>query len=102
MDRKLDQLFNTSGEMVNSLLVYKNMWQYPEIDQYQLVQKGEKEYCMRISMTSKFERADKLISEFKTYLGADADFSIDYVTEIPLLNSGKRRKVVNEYHKQVR
>ncbi len=42
-------------------------------------------------------REEELISEFKTYLGEDATFSIEYVSEIPLLASGKRKKIVNNY-----
>ena len=41
----------------------------------------------------------KTPKEFKSYLGADADFKVIYVDEIPLLDSGKRRKTVNLYYK---
>ena len=97
--RKLDVLYNTAGIQVNSLLVYKNMWQYTELDQYQLIQKESKKYQINVSSKKKFDRHDKLIAEFKSYLGNDADISIVQLYEIPLLSSGKRRKVVQEYYK---
>jgi len=93
--RKLDQIFNTSGNLVSSYIVYKNMWKYTEIDQYQLIQKAEKEYTFKICSLEKFTRETELKNEFIRYLGADANFNVEYVNEIPLLNSGKRRKVVN-------
>lgn len=96
--RKLDLLYNTTGQLVNSLLVYKNMWQYKEIDQYQLAQTGIKTYELRINCKNGFTRSAEIISEYKTYLGADADIKIIDKTEIPLLASGKRRKVVQEYY----
>lgn len=33
----------------------------------------------------------------KKYLGDDAMISFEYVSEIPVLSSGKRRFVINEY-----
>lgn len=97
--RKLDVLFDTKGDLVSSYIAYKNMWQYTEINQYQLIQEAEKTYVIKISMEGVFSKEQKLISEFKQYLGQDADFTIEYVREIPLLDSGKRRKIVNNYRK---
>jgi phenylacetate-CoA ligase len=97
--RKLDLLYDTKGNLVSSYIVYKNMWQYTEILQYQLIQEGKKEYVFRINTDTKFNREEKLINEFKTYLGRDADFRIEYVSEIPLLASGKRKKIVNNFIK---
>jgi phenylacetate-CoA ligase len=49
-------------------------------------------------MEGPFTKEDKLVQEFKQYLGADANFSVEYVDEIPLLASGKRKKIANTYH----
>lgn len=97
--RKLDQLYDTKGNHVSSYIMYKNMWQYTEIDQYQLIQYGEKEYIFKINIKGDFAREDQLKKEFISYLGEDAIFKIEYVKEIPLLSSGKRQKVVNNYIK---
>lgn len=95
--RKLDMLYDTKGNIVSSYLVYKNMWQYTEIIQYQLIQEGQKEYTVKINVNSTFSREARLIQEFKTYLGEDAVIIIKYVSEIPLLSSGKRKFVVNNF-----
>ncbi len=94
--RKLDVVYNTEGEVISSYLVYKNMWDYMEIEQYQFVQKGPKDYVLKVTIKEKFNREQQLTSEFKQYLGPDANFRIEYVDEIPLLQSGKRKKVKNE------
>lgn len=96
--RKLDQIYDTQGNLVSSYIVYKNMWNYTEIDQYQFIQKNTKEYLFKICIKGVFEREKKLIEEFKEYLGKDANFKVEYVQEIPLLASGKRKKVVNDYY----
>jgi phenylacetate-CoA ligase len=95
--RKLDVLFDTSGKVVSSYIMYKNMWQYNEIAQYQLIQTNQKSYLFKINCETQFTKESQLIGEFKKYLGEDADFKVEYVNEIPLLDSGKRRKTVNLY-----
>lgn len=96
--RKLDLLYDTKGELVSSYIVYKNMWQYTEINQYQLIQDGKKEYIFKINHDGSFNREEKIRNEFKEYLGDDAVIKFKYVDEIPLLSSGKRKKIVNNYY----
>jgi phenylacetate-CoA ligase len=98
--RKIDMLYDTKGNLVSSYLVYKNMWQYTEIIQYQLIQEGRKDYTFKINTDKRFTKEEKLIKEFKAYLGNDAIFTIEYVSEIPLLSSGKRKMIVNNYLKK--
>jgi phenylacetate-CoA ligase len=97
--RKLDVLYDTKGEMVSSYIMYKNMWQYTEIEQYQLIQIHIRSYEFKINCPTGFKKEEQLVAEFKKYLGQDADFKVTYVREIPLLDSGKRRKTVNLYYK---
>ena len=97
--RKLDILFDTKGKLISSFLVYKNMWQYSEIEQYQLIQETSKQYTFKINTSLPFKNEAKLVDEFKTLLGMDADFRIEYVSEIPLLSSGKRKKIVSNLKK---
>ncbi len=100
--RKLDLLLDTKGNIVSSYIMYKNMFKYPEIDQYQLIQEDRADYRFIISMKKKFGKEDQLKKEFIKYLGSDANFEIVHVDEIPLLSSGKRRKVVNNYIKNIK
>jgi phenylacetate-CoA ligase len=95
--RKMDLIYNIDGELISSFIVYKNMWKYPEIIQYQLIQVTKKEYLFKININGPFKRETELIKEFKIYLGSDAQFVVEYVNEIPLLDSGKRKKIVNLY-----
>jgi phenylacetate-CoA ligase len=97
--RKLDMLFDTRGNIVSSYIMYKNMWQYTDIIQYQLIQEDEKTYTFKINADKNFNNLDKIIKEFKIYLGQDAVIVPEYVSEIPLLSSGKRKIIVNNYVK---
>ncbi len=93
--RRMDAIYNTKGDLISSFVITNGTWNYAELLQYQFFQKGLKEYGFKLSVETNFEREEALIDEFKVYLGKDALISIEYVNEIPVLASGKRRKVVN-------
>ena len=93
--RKMDMVFDTNGDLVSSFTITNNMWLYPEIKQYQFIQTSRSNYQFKLNLIDKFNRENDLIDEFKNYFGRDAEITIEYVNEIPLLNSGKRKKVMN-------
>ena len=93
--RKVDTITNTQGELVpNSLMMLVN--NYHELKQCQLIQKSAKQYVLKVNIDGEFKKEQQFINDFKSYLGTDAQISIDYVNDIPLLASGKRRAMVNE------
>ncbi len=96
--RKMDIIYNTKGELITSHIVHK-ICLIEGIKQYQLIQESEKEYCFKINASSKFNQEKELIHDYKQYFGSDAKIRIEYVDIIPLLSSGKRKKVINLYKK---
>lgn len=94
--RKVDLLYDTNNKVITSHIITVNMWKYAELRQYQFVQIGFGKYVFRLNPWTTFPREEELIKEFKGYFGNDADIKIEYVNEIPLLASGKRKLVVNE------
>jgi phenylacetate-CoA ligase len=94
--RKMDQIFNTNGDLISSYVVTNNMWKYKELRQYQFIQLSDTRYKFKLNVSESFNRKDELIAEFLGYLGDNAQIEIEYVDEIPLLSSGKRKKVVNQ------
>jgi phenylacetate-CoA ligase len=95
--RKLDLLYDTNGNLVSCTIVLNHMRQYPEIRQYQLIQEGPIEYTLKINAGDTFTGEVKLINELKTYLGEDSIFRVEYVDEIPLLSSAKRKAIASNY-----
>jgi phenylacetate-CoA ligase len=94
--RKVDLIRDSKGAVITSHIVTVNMWKYSELKQYQFAQIAEKEYKFKLNPWKNFNREEELINEFKGYLGKEANIKIEYVDEVPLLSSGKRRLVVNE------
>ncbi|WP_298548960.1 CoF synthetase [uncultured Aquimarina sp.] len=97
--RKLDLIYNTKGEIVPSHVSYK-LCKYGDYKQFQLVQYGEKDYLIKLNTDKKVDEI-KMLEEYKEYFGKDANIRIEYVDEIPLLSSGKRKEVANTYHSQL-
>ncbi|WP_299214561.1 CoF synthetase [uncultured Aquimarina sp.] len=93
--RKIDSIKNTKGEIISFNLVLM-VNKYPQLTQCQLVQKSKKDYILKLNSNNIFSKEEELLSDFKRYLGKDANITIEYVSEIPLLASGKRRVMVNE------
>ncbi|HEA21788.1 hypothetical protein LCGC14_0745680 [marine sediment metagenome] len=99
--RKMDTVFDTKNNPISSFIINNNMWKYSTLNQYQFIQVSEKTYLFKLNTGKTFLREDELINEFKGYLGNDADIKIEYVNEIPLLSSGKRKKVLNRMKKKI-
>ena len=99
--RQVDFIYNTSGDLLSPHTITNTMWKYSHlIRQFQFVQNGPKEYEIKINpFTDKFEREDTLVADLRYYVGQEASITISVVNEIPVLASGKRRKIVNNYPK---
>ena len=93
--RKMDAIYDTDSELISSFIITNNMWKYVELTQYQFIQVGQSKYEFLLNSKENFSREEELIMEFKGYLGKDAEITLTYTNEIPLLSSGKRKKVLN-------
>ena len=94
--RKVDQLYDTQGRLIPSHISLRLM-DYGKFNQFQLVQKSQYEYHIILNTKTKVDES-KIINDFKAYFGEDALIKVIYVDEIPVLESGKRREVVNEFY----
>ena len=99
--RKMDMVYTTSGVPFSPMLLGRTVKNFDVIKQWQFIQKGERNYVLKtiIEEGKNKEELDALINELKHTIGIDATISIEVVNEIPLLKSGKRKVVVNEWNK---
>lgn len=93
--RKVDVIYDANGNIITVNLGSLGN-NYPVLNQFQLIQRAKGTYHFKMNVNHKFDREEKFINEFRVYLGEEANISIEYVDEIPLLASGKRRVIVNE------
>lgn len=96
--RRLDLCYTTSNQPFSPMTIGRIMKHYDKIAQWQFVQTGEKNYLLKIVMGNAIEGyLNSAIDTLRETLGADAEIEIEYVNEIPVLASGKRKPVVNQF-----
>lgn len=97
--RKVDFITSTDGLLVSPHTITNTMWRYQFIKQFQFVQTAKESYKLILNTDeSNKDKIAELVLDLKTYLGNDALIAVEYTNEIPLLNSGKRKKIVNLYN----
>lgn len=97
--RKMDLIYDTQGRPLHAMNFARVLKNLPGIIQYQFAQTGRTEYTVRLNMEEKSE-VISTIEEIKNIVGQDATINVSYVNEIPVLASGKRKPVVQEWIKQ--
>lgn len=97
LGRVMDCIYDTNGSMISPVTVTNYLWPYTKILQYQFIQQGKTEYIFKLNGAKNFYDDSEFINLFKGLLGNDADITIEHVSEIPVLNSGKRKHVVCNY-----
>lgn len=97
--RRVDYIFDTNDNPVSPYVINTPMHEFLEIQQYQFIQEGAKDYTMLLNLKEEkvFAQETVMVDMLKSYLGADANIVVKYVSEIPVLKSGKRKQVVNKY-----
>lgn len=100
--RKMDAIYTTNGDLISSYSIYPVFQPfYKKLKQYQFIQVNEFTYLIKINSVIEFSIEDErfIKTELQNILGNNSEISFRYVNEIPLLASGKRKKVISFYKK---
>jgi len=95
--RRFDLTYSTTGTPIFPLTYGRILKHFENIVQWQFIQNGEKEYELKVILRDKNDSLDSVLSNLKEYLGDDAVIKISSVEDIPVLASGKRKPVVNNW-----
>ncbi len=93
--RRSDILYDTAGNAVTPYVITNNLWDAAGVGQYQFIQIGQKEYELRLSGDPSVMNVDQMLERIRPAFGQDAEISVTYVDEIPVLASGKRKYIEN-------
>lgn len=95
--RKSDLIYGTDGKPRSPHFITNKMWGIEHITQWKFVQTDRMAYKFVLNADrSKIDEA-YLCSMVRDGLGEGASISFEYVDEIPVLRSGKRKHVENLY-----
>lgn len=94
--RSVDTVTDCHGNYVSPHAITNMMWSHQQVKQFQFVQNDIGRYTIRLNVDPKQVDEGTLISGYRNIFGMEAEFRIEYCDEIPVLNSSKRRYIVNE------
>lgn len=100
--RRFDVCYTTNNQPFSPMAIGRILKHYDEIAQWQFIQKGRKEYAIKIVMKTNKTASDYLqtvLPILKETLGEDAVITLLQTDDIPVLASGKRKPVINEWTK---
>lgn len=99
--RKTDILINTEGKMISPYAFMSILIDFSEINQVQYIQIDKKQYTIKINTKVPFRKEAKFVEAFKSIVGKSAEVSVEYVDQIPLLSSKKRKLTRNLFHENL-
>ena len=97
--RRLDLIYDTNGNPVQPMALARILKNLKGIIQWQFVQTDEFAYTIRLNMEDQVS-TDECVAELRELLGEKAQIAVELVKEIPILASGKRKPVLQEWKKQ--
>ena len=98
--RRMDLIYDTKHEVVSPFLLCRTMRLSKGVEQWQFIQDGEKSYRLRITVTQDKKPTCKTeLRSFQHVLGLDAKITLEYVDDIPVMSSLKRKLIVSKIGK---
>ena len=97
--RRMDQLNSVTGNIVNPHDFTRCLKDVEGIIQWQLIQKDKDAYLIRVILSDDDVCMNKVVNNLKKVLGDGAKIKVEKVHDLPVLNSQKRKSIVNEYKK---
>ena len=97
--RRSDMIYDCNGKAVTPYIITNNMWDVKGVKQFRFIQETETSYTLWLNGDREQMNVEDILSRIQPYLGENAQIKIDYVDEIPVLNSGKRKYIENRCEK---
>ena len=96
--RAVDVIYDSHGKQLSPHAITNAMWRFQSLKQFKFIQTGQITYEIHLNIGN--ERIDENIlkEDLRNVLGDNSVISIFYVDEIPVLASGKRRYIENQWN----
>ena len=87
--RRVDVVYDVNGKALSPFTITNGMWLFDKLKQFQIIQKGAKDYLFRVNDPDKAYSDDELIKTGREFFGREANVMVERVNDIPVLASGK-------------
>ena len=97
--RRSDLIYDCEGRPVTPYIITNNMWDVRGVRQFRFIQMEETEYTLWLNGNKDEIDEPLILGRIQPHLGERARITIEYVDEIPVLQSGKRKYIENRCEK---
>ncbi len=97
--RRSDMIYDCDGKAVTPYIITNNMWDVKGVKQFRFIQEDVTKYTLWLNGDREQMNVEDILGRIRPYLGEQAEITVDYVDEIPVLNSGKRKYIENRCEK---
>jgi len=95
--RRLDLVFDTKGNVVYPMAIARILKHYTRIIQWQFIQNSERTYLLKLIVKNENFNSEEIRKELLILFGDNANIDFQFINEIPVLASGKRKPVTNNW-----
>ncbi len=93
--RRSDLIYDCNGKALTPYIITNNMWDVQGVKQFRFIQEAPARYILCLNGDREKMNVEEIVGRIRPYLGERAELLVEYVDEIPVLNSGKRKYIEN-------
>ncbi len=97
--RVRDCVYATDGTLLSPAKIFVTMWGVEGVKQWQFIQETADGYVLKLNCSEQINPME-IIDKLKGVLGTTANIDVQFVDEIPVVSSNKRRAVICNYQKE--
>ncbi len=95
--RRSDLIYDCDGKALTPYIITNNMWDVKGVKQFRFIQEDAGVYTLWLNGDKEEMDVDNITGRIRPYLGEVAKLSVEFVDEIPVLASGKRKYIENRW-----
>lgn len=97
--RRSDMIYDCEGNALTPYIITNNLWDIKGLKQYRFIQEDVGRYTLWLNGNREEIPVEEILGRIRPYLGKQAKLAVEFVDEIPVLNSGKRKYIENRCQK---
>lgn len=100
--RRGDMIYDCQGRIVSPFVLLNGLSMTKGIRQYRFIQEDVTKYTLWLNGDRDVINEKEILDFISPYFGREAEIRVEYVDEIPVLNSGKRKSFENRCEKYIK